>query len=398
MENEHDIDHLFKRGLSDPEIPFNELDWNKMERLMDRKKNRVIPLWWYLIGGVAATLILLLSGVFSDYAPVKHNNNNNQLAKKPETSENRKLPGENGSGNMVTNRPVPVITLNVREANLPAASQRHILGDSTILSAIINPDDRMLSSFPELLAVDIKGRMATDSVTFDARSYAITLNNTDVLERNSEDSVSVQKVTPKHTKNRGLIMSILAAPDVSSAKMNVSSKLSSNIGFSITYPLTNRLSLTSGVVYAKKYYNSVGLGTLATGYLNKAWQINADCSVLDIPLNVNYKVLQKKTFSITVNTGLSSYFMLNEKYDFLVGTGSSQHVSQIEIKNQNQHLLGVANFSVSFDRRITRNLSLGVQPFVKVPLTGIGQYDSKLRSTGMSFSLNIGLFHPKKKD
>jgi hypothetical protein len=118
----------------------------------------------------------------------------------------------------------------------------------------------------------------------------------------------------------------------------------------------------------------------------------ADCKVLDIPLNLNYRVYEKGLNSISLNTGLSSYIMLNEKYKYVshddLGNTNS---SVIEIVNQNQHFLGVANLAVSFNRKINNQVSVGIQPFVKIPLTGIGYHDSKLRSTGVAFSLNLNM-------
>ncbi|MGY0038442.1 hypothetical protein [Pedobacter sp. NJ-S-72] len=88
--------------------------------------------------------------------------------------------------------------------------------------------------------------------------------------------------------------------------------------------------------------------------------------------------------------------MLKEKYEFTTGQGAEQKVSNLEINNQNQHLFGIANVSVSFDHQISQAVSIGVQPFAKIPLTGIGYGDASLKSAGVSFSLNIGLFPAKK--
>ncbi len=55
MEKDNGIDKLFRDGLNDPEIPFNELDWAKMEQKLDgRAKKRVIPFWLFAASGIAA--------------------------------------------------------------------------------------------------------------------------------------------------------------------------------------------------------------------------------------------------------------------------------------------------------------------------------------------------------
>ena len=91
------------------------------------------------------------------------------------------------------------------------------------------------------------------------------------------------------------------------------------------------------------------------------------------------------------------YFMLKEKYRYISKdqTGNAK-VSTLEFYNRNQHILGVANFSLNFEQKVSRNLSIGVQPFYKTPLTGIGYHDTNLKSKGVAFSLNIGLPGGKK--
>jgi hypothetical protein len=79
--------------------------------------------------------------------------------------------------------------------------------------------------------------------------------------------------------------------------------------------------------------------------------------------------------------------MLNERYDLT--SGPERSASRVEVSNQNQHLFGLANLSVSVERKINSSLSIGVQPFVKLPLTGIGNYDIRLNSTGVSVFMSF---------
>ncbi|WP_448633461.1 hypothetical protein [Pedobacter panaciterrae] len=66
MEKDNGIDKLFRDGLNDPEIPFNELDWAKMEQKLDAgAKKRVIPFWLYATSGIAAALVVGLFWYFS---------------------------------------------------------------------------------------------------------------------------------------------------------------------------------------------------------------------------------------------------------------------------------------------------------------------------------------------
>jgi len=95
---------------------------------------------------------------------------------------------------------------------------------------------------------------------------------------------------------------------------------------------------------------------------------------------------------MSINTGISSYIMLNEKYKQIDNEGAgAPKISVREIVNRNQHVFGVANLSISFNRKVSSNFNIGIQPFLKLPLTGLGEYGTRLRSAGVAVSLNINL-------
>lgn len=425
MNKDNDIDQLFKDRLGEPDIPFNELDWGKMEHKLDlQEKKRVIPMWVYTAGGIAAVLLISLYFYFS--APVSPDQ---QVIKVPLT-EHRVKPGKNivplnsldslqgqssekigeelagnkgseplepGQGNGVT-LIVPVLpsgsVLNTGTGLIiPPVTA---ISPATNISGINNPAKT-------IIAANAKSQQAvqveTDSDMLLRKANALA-NSKDPFARvnAAEIARSVKdKMEASLKPQNDLILSAMAAPDMSFAKSSKSSKVSSNVGVLATYAFTPKISMTSGAIYSRKFYNSAGASPQSNSYMPGAdWVVNADCNVLDIPLNVNYKIFNKKKLSVSLNTGLSSYFMLKEKYEFITGQGAAQKVSNLEINNQNQHLFGIANVSVSFDHQISPVVSVGVQPFAKLPLTGIGDGNASLKSAGVSFSLNIGLFPAKK--
>ncbi|PIQ22953.1 MAG: hypothetical protein COW65_00105 [Cytophagales bacterium CG18_big_fil_WC_8_21_14_2_50_42_9] len=106
---------------------------------------------------------------------------------------------------------------------------------------------------------------------------------------------------------------------------------------------------------------------------------------MDVPVNIGFKVFQKEKFSISINTGWSSYFMLAERYDYVYGPYQVGRKTY-EVSNQNRHLFGIYNISGSYNRQLSNSVFLGIEPFVKVPLTGIGAGEVKLVSAGVFIS------------
>ena len=427
MENENDIDQLFKNGLSDPEIPFNELDWEKMERKLDGtgEKKRLIPMWLYTATGIAAVLAVVLFWLLS--APVKINKKGGEelSSVKPVKPGIKKREQENIKQDLKMNpadqgqKFYSQLQTAGNVSGRTAAKGLIAEQESTVspLLSVVTANDGINSGIHQMRpqinlqvsstlahsdkdAADVSTAAEHDRLALEKKANALAQSK-DPLEKITATEIarSVQKnmetaLAPRNT----LILSAMAAPDISTAKPSKSSKISSNLGMLATYAFSPKFSLTSGAIYAKKYYNSAGTAPQDNPYAAaQDWEVDADCNVLDIPLNVNYKLLNKKRLSVSVNTGLSSYFMLKEKYEFITGApGAGQQVSTLEVQNQNKHLFGIANVSVSFDHRINESFSVGVQPFAKLPLTGIGNGNVDLKSVGVSFSLNIGLFPVKK--
>lgn len=450
MNEDNDIDQLFRDRLSDPEIPFNEMNWEKMERKLDEgKKKRVIPLWVYTACGIAAVLMISLYLIF--LAPVSPDQ---QIVKDPLTNrvvkpgkevlpltpvDSLKVPGVEISG---VEEPILALPTTGKSTSIQntystghadfslagvapvssgtstslelSAGNKGVVSTSPavgIVPPVLNSSATVLNPvYPILtpattIAVNTPSKSAIPAVETDsailARKANALAHSKDPFERveASEIARSVKNKMEKALQPQNdLILSAMAAPDMSFAKSSKPAKLSSNLGVLATYAFGSKFSMTSGAIYSRKFYNSGGGAPWGNnGYVpGSDWQVNADCNVLDIPLNVNYKIFNKKKLSVSLNTGLSSYFMLKEKYQFTTGQGAAEKVTNLEIDNQNQHLFGIANVSVSFDHQLTPSVSVGVQPFAKLPLTGIGYGDANLKSAGVSFSLNIGLFPAKK--
>jgi len=401
MNKDNDIDQLFRDQLSDPEIPFNEMDWKQMEAKLDRQqKKRLVPLWLYGAGGIAAALIISLYWILVNPVSVDQRVIRDTLT--------NKKPGQHS-----------VIPFSVPDSVNPAADSSQLQpgqknGDM-LAGKIEQPAKNSIAGTENRLLEDLTGHPVwrvpsikvypfvspeTDSSRLAEKANALA-HSKDPAGRIDANEIArsvKQKMENSLQQNHEVIVSAMAAPDLSFAKSSKPSKVSSNVGMLATYAFGSKISVTSGAIYSRKFYNSGGTAPQSNNYTPGAdWQVNADCNVLDIPLNVNYKIFSQKKLAISLNTGLSSYFMLKEKYQFITGQpGPSQQVSTLEINNQNQHLFGIANVSVSFDHQISPSVSVGVQPFAKLPLTGIGYGKADLKSAGVSFSLNIGLFPAKK--
>jgi hypothetical protein len=414
VENKENIDQLFKDGLLEPDIPFDEENWEKMSRKLDfQARKRLVPMWLIWGSAVAAALVIVLFWMFSKPDLTDYKHPKNQIAKQHQSgagnaTQNKDIKthaeGQKPVDKRLAHRNQAQIAGNNRSGDRIAYAAKKVEGqpimagskgvtDSSVLQHLEMLDERQLA-----LNAGTQAAAQQTSVPFSATI------NTDIpmSKRPSESYAAVAKDVKKKMetgsgKKSSFTLSAMLAPDISYAKSSIPSKVSSNVGLLATYGFSTKLSVTTGAIYSNKYYNSNVNGVNAYNLSGASYQVKASCNVLDIPLNVNYKVVDKKVYSLSVNTGLSSYLMLKEKYDYIYPqVGSNPNIVSYQVSNQNKHILGVANVAITVERKIASNLSIGVQPFMKLPLTGIGAGDASLKSSGLSFSINMGLFPAKK--
>jgi len=390
MKEGKDIDKLFKDGLGNPDLPFNDLDWDNLEeRLHPTSKRRVVPLFWLTAAaGIAAMLLIV-------FLLVKPSNNKTDVKAVVKTGkENQHNNKQNNTGNL-TGLPAkqidPVVNM---DSNSLAVNQKNIEAGKSVQKRITDVNVEIGQK-----AIETAGNNSNllANVQFKP-DLSSKIDPVELKDQKLAAHVAVgksERIKPPVLKQKSrFVLSILAAPDLTGVQKSGTSNLSGGFGVEATYMITKRLSVSTGASYAKKIYDSdFSLYNPNTSYIFKIApsNIHANCDVIDIPLNVNYKVFGNSRNSISVSTGLSSYLMLKEKYSYSY-TGDYKGPQDFEIKGQNQHYLGIANVGVEFQHKINNNLSISAKPFMKIPLTDIGYGNSKLSSTGVAVSVNMNLF------
>jgi hypothetical protein len=387
MKEGQDIDKLFKDGLENPNLPFNDLDWDNLEeRLHPTPKKRIVPLVWLTaVAGIAAMLLVVFLLVKPTVnktdvkAGVKSDKNNNQP--KNNTGSLTEVPKSRADGTGIVDSTLVAIKQSGNEA-IDKGEKKGLSNAET--------DQKVTATEAG------NASLLADMVYKPSLTSAI--DPVEFRDQNLTTSVAAgkpQRIKAPVVKQKSrFVLSILAAPDLTSVQKLGQSSLSGGFGVEATYLITKKLSITTGASYAKKIYDSdFSLYNPNTSYVFSVApsNIHANCDVIDIPLNINYKVFGNNRNSISVSTGLSSYLMLKEKYSYSYA-GDYKGPQDFEVKGQNQHYLGIANVGVEFQHKINNNLSISAKPFMKIPLTDIGYGNSKLSSTGVAVSVNMNLF------
>ena len=226
--------------------------------------------------------------------------------------------------------------------------------------------------------------------------------NTDTVSKTTpfnksqpDDSAILEKSaikTPKKIKsNQKLIIGIVAGPDVSAVKNNFMNQSGFNTGLLLGYKISDRWSLHSGALYTKKKYAAKGkdFHPPKNYWINNVYlhQLEGDCSMFDIPINVRYAIPSGKKHNLFFSAGLSTYLMNKETYRYDYTLNGIESNSEWTNNKNSAFLFSILNVSAGFEKKINNTFSIQAEPYLKAPLKGIGFGNMQLNSYGIYFSL-----------
>lgn len=399
--SDEELDDLFRKSAERYDPPFDPEAWEAMDRKLDGRHGgwsdvrRFLPLLLALLG----SMVLLWQ--LSDKPA-------NSTAETPKTENLAAAQATEAAGTQQQAK-----TKNGEVATLPrppvgaAQRQEKRTGPGIVVPAEGDhktPAKRDVVSVKQLEMVPIELKQSTTSIatTMEAATVSVVSPQT-LLPDTATQTALKQAVQPERADSsesgqsqkepvflNEISLALVLAPDITTVRFRNADAVSMNAGLLVSVPLTERLSLVTGAVGAQKIYS-----TEAREYepYPGFWDnrplpdgIEAKCQVLDIPLNLQYHFLKWGKNILSVQAGVSSYFMLEEKYTYTYKHAGQQPYSKTwEVSNENKHWFGVQNLSVGYTRRLSPAFSVGAEPFVKIPLSNIGAGRLKLTSAGIFF-------------
>lgn len=205
-----------------------------------------------------------------------------------------------------------------------------------------------------------------------------------------EDKKAIQKNTLP-ARGKGWSFSLLTGVDKSTVKFKYGYAPGFNVGVELAYHFNDKWAVRTGGIFTQKNYKLAGedftapKGTPVSYY--KLDQVEGSCHMWEIPLLVSYTISSNGKKAVTLNTGLSSYFMTHEDYDYYYpynGVPTSRNASY---NSSDTHPLSIVHFSAGFENRLSKSMSLQIEPYAKIPLGGVGFGNIQLSSFGINLSV-----------
>lgn len=417
--NDNEFDAAFRKKVFDADLQFEDAAWDKMEQKL-RRRDRVV--FFRRAGAVCLLLLLVFGGgyLLLNQTPVKEVQS---LAKRDSFKTDMpvqqpvEVPAKADS--LDVNTGVPALNKNSAlhfglispdgfkhsTVNGPTDSakaiqsvlveQKNTVQPQNNLPNIAVPTDSLTGRGASPLSGTGSNQVLAQSVkTPDVQpdSAHVALPGTDVL-RTSVAAV-IKKQKSKRANSLPVSLSLSVGPEFNSSGAVIGGKKGFSAGLGVSVGIAKRFSLQSGINYSAKDYAAEAYEYKFRNEKIKPLisEVDASCAVLEIPIQLSYHLLNDANRSVDINAGMSSYFMLKENYNFRYTAESGIKDRQQQFNNKNQHYFGVVDLSATYYVKLKKEgLKLGLEPYVKIPVTGVGEGKVNLKSSGVSLKLRYDL-------
>ena len=193
-----------------------------------------------------------------------------------------------------------------------------------------------------------------------------------------------------------------------------------SVGFYLEHRFSRRISFRPGLAIAM---NSLGLSstssspalayasTVVNGINGTPESFKGQFSVIsmEVPLNIVFKLIDRKSSSVYLSAGASTVFYLSEhftgefinkttreKFDAVTGTSYTEtKYSSISVENEYSSFsrtdyFGLANISAGYSLPFAKTSTLRIEPFIQLPLDDLTSLDLHVYYTGISMKVNLG--------
>jgi len=214
----------------------------------------------------------------------------------------------------------------------------------------------------------------------------------------SKDSGKTKPKASSKQKSSFLYAGLLAAPDLSTVKFQRMKGVGTTFSLLLGYQFNKKWAVETGVsVDRKRYYTDAeyfNTSKLPPGTIPSNWALkylDGTCYMWEIPINVRYNFSEDKKSKWFATAGLSTYLMTRENYnynyDWWTSNAYGNATENWDWKKPSQYWFSIINLSVGYEHRLGRIGNLRIEPYLRVPLSGLGTGSLNIQSAG----LNIGI-------
>lgn len=214
--------------------------------------------------------------------------------------------------------------------------------------------------------------------------------NTSAILFESEPPV----VKNKHHNVPPVYLQLVAGFAYSEVKNQAFTRPGVEAGIRLGFNLTANWAIETGLMYTQKFYYSSGKyfnmkNTDPAMQQMELLSIKGVSNVLQLPLKAMYRYPVNKKEAIFTSVGVSSYFFTKEKNNYQVFlNGATQNITVI-YKEPRRYVAAVLDISAGYQYKMKNRKLLRIEPFMQIPIKGIGIGRMPVTSAGLHVGYQI---------
>jgi hypothetical protein len=213
-----------------------------------------------------------------------------------------------------------------------------------------------------------------------------------VADENKNEAVAAienkQKAKKQKAKSK-FYLTALVAPDVSTIKFQKIDAMGYGGGLKAGYNISKKWAVETGVLWQHKEYYTKGEHFKTNKiYLPQNVKIinaNGYCEMFEIPVDVRYNYKQTAKNNWFALAGLSTYLMQEEDYVYLMERNGQQYEYNKYYTKPSQYWFSIVNISAGYEHKVGGFGSMRIEPYLKLPLKGMGVGSLPFTSAGVNF-------------
>ncbi len=441
------VDDLYRRASEDPDIPFNEEAWDRMDQKLDyaaRKRRRgLIWLFFFLFVSLGAGLLWGIQGVDIPDQKIKKEKYTGPVAGnvQPEqqnktksgqesrlqeagqtqasesnldvtaTKDQKEKENVNQTGNQTTflktkprlftseqqgsRKQSKALAKNKSKLEAPINhSTRKFVEDLAVVSPRVEerviPIDTLLSD----------PRIEPDWLGFEPLPGALALSEVELNRLPEPMIIGCTMTIPPVAKIKSWGLGLSAGPDLASVNADGSTAYGLNAGLAFDYRIGKRwVFQASGQYLLKNYIADQREYVAPSGFWpTRSYPSSTEgtCDMLQWSVDLRYNWLAKPKFQSFISLGSSSWTILKEEYEFYYAKDYPGLIYDWSSGQNKNYWLSMAQMGIGIEKTIRPGLSLQLNWFAQMPLQGVGNGKVEIYSSGLGFMVHKQMGRLKK--
>jgi hypothetical protein len=420
MQNiDSDMDDLFRRAAEKYPLKPGQSHWDAIEKKISsatapdapqrqqRKNNNKKLLRLLLLTGISLLIgFMILTLTSKNYQVAKNerqinqeaNNNNTSVSKdnipKNKLSEKFQKPNERisaGEKREVTQSEISKGKNKLQNFNILISDNENNIFKKTPSQATANLYPKNNSAIYQKHHSSETGNSVSNSETKNKALLPENKNGNDGNKNISSPDKKKIKPNSKTLKGNGFYAGIIAGPDFSKVKESPFKGHGFSSAILLGYKINKLFFVETGINNDTKNYYSDGNAFNEKGAaMPDGMVINnleGRSKILEIPIKIGYRVYQNKKINLFVAGGVSTYIMTNEKNNYNVTMNGNAEKMEGIYKKNNVKMPAVFNVSLGLEMRLSGLLKIRIEPYLKLPLQGVGVGKLPVTSAGIQIGL-----------